>query len=256
MMRLREMDSKRTCVYLADTQGFPYGEKSQQEVIERALYTVSIAIRLFQPKTIVIACNTMSVAALSTLRKHFPLVPIVGTVPAIRLAAETTVNGRIGFLATDATVASSYSQDLKRNYASDCKIFPLGSPQLVTFVERHIADATESEKENAVKSAVEYFANRDCDTVILGCTHFTHLFNTFEKVFSAVRSNTRVVDSRGGVARRALEVCGVKGDGEERGEDKEKDGCVFVTGRGEGEEGIAWKKICDKYCLKWMGSVQ
>lgn len=248
MMRLFEMDKSRTCAYLADTAAFPYGEKSTDEVIERALFTAKTAIKAFSPSVIVVACNTMSVAALSSLRAAFSI-PIVGTVPAIRLAAETTKNRRIGFLATNATVAASYSKDLARCYASNCTVFPLGAPDMVDFVEKHIADATDEEKENAVSGAAKYFIERGCDTIILGCTHFTHLYDAMKKAADSMASGIAIVDSRDGVARQALKVRRTAACPSDAHTEYNK--CVFVTG----EDSIAWQKLCKAYSLKWMGKI-
>lgn len=263
MMRLLEMDSCRTCAYLADTAAFPYGEKSQDEVTERALFTCGSAIKAFDPRVVVVACNTMSVAALCALRERFAR-PIVGTVPAIRLAAETTKNKRIGFLATDATVAASYSNELTRCYASSCKVFPLGAPELVDFVEKRITDATEEEKEDAVLPAAKYFAERGCDTIILGCTHFTHLSDAMAKAASALIPDVAIVDSRDGVARQSLKVLrSLPTLHSTGGFDTQYaaqppctqhstliyDKCVFVTG----EDSVTWQKLCAAHSLKWMG---
>ena len=98
MLDLKKKSPESSCVYLGDTENFPYGEKSARQVSECATRAVQKIISLWNPKVLVIACNTISVGALSELRKKFPELPIVGTVPAIKIAAQKTRNGRIGLL--------------------------------------------------------------------------------------------------------------------------------------------------------------
>ena len=203
MLRLKRLAPDATCAYLADTVHFPYGEKTVPEIIEYATAAVSRIIDRWRPETIVVACNTMSVSALASLRQRFPFVPFIGTVPAIKLAASVTKNKKIGLLATNATVRDAYIRELEKGFASGCTIYSRGDADLVSFIERNIVTADENEKLQAVMPAVNYFAEKGCDTIVLGCTHFTHLADIMQK---AAGKNVSVVDSRDGVARHAIEV--------------------------------------------------
>lgn len=259
-----------SAVYLADTAAFPYGTKSSEEVKDCALRVVGKAIKMWQPSVVVVACNTISVHALGALRAAFAT-PIVGTVPAIRLAAEVTQNGRIGFLATDATVAASYSKDLASRYAVGCSVCPLGAPELVRFVEERIADADEAERESAVLPYIEHFASLGCDTIILGCTHFTHLADTFERVAGRLIPGVKVVDSRDGVARQALKVWGLSGvapvmSGSPSAAEGGVSRCAMTGGRHIGDytppavyvtggESVVWQRLCARLGLIWGGSI-
>ncbi len=203
MLYLRKKIPNCNCVYLGDTAHFPYGEKSPKEITECAASSIDLILKKWNPKTIVIGCNTISVTALSELRKLFPLTPIVGTVPAIKLAASLTKNKRIGLLATNATVKHPYCQNLINNFASDCKVFSLADPSLISFVEKNLFNSSEDEKMNAVLSDVNFFKQNDCDVIILGCTHFTHLAKEFSIVAGP---KIQIVDSREGVAKQAIRV--------------------------------------------------
>lgn len=86
-------------IYLGDTAHCPYGERSEDEII----YLVQQAIQFLveqEVKLVVVACNTVSQAALSMLRAMFPM-PFVGVVPAVKPAARATRCGRIGIAATN-----------------------------------------------------------------------------------------------------------------------------------------------------------
>lgn len=203
MLYLREKIPSCNCVYLGDTAHFPYGQKSPEEITECAALSIDLILKKWNPKTIVIGCNTISVTALDELRKLFPLTPIVGTVPAIKLAASVTKNKRIGLLATNATVKHPYCQNLINNFASDCKVFSFADPDLISFVEKNLFKSSEDEKIKAVLPDVNFFKQNDCDVIILGCTHFTHLAKEFALVASP---EIQIVDSREGVVKQAIRV--------------------------------------------------
>ena len=201
MISLHEKMPDARCVYLGDTANFPYGEKSPEQVTDCASKTIEKILSLWSPKVIVVACNTISVTALEELRKLFPEISIIGTVPAVKLGAKVSKNKRLGLLATNATVKHPYCQRLIDDFASDCFVAKRGDPELVDFIEKKYFTASEEERLNAVKPAAEFFKALGCDTVILGCTHFTHIFSEMKK---ACGSGVKVVDSRDGVANQAL----------------------------------------------------
>ncbi|MBR5965020.1 MAG: glutamate racemase [Treponema sp.] len=203
MLALKEKFPNASCVYLGDTAHFPYGQKTPQEIVSAASQAVKLIEQKWSPKTLVVACNTISVTALDDLRAIFPSLPIVGTVPAIKLAAKVTRNKRIGFLATNASVNHPYSQKLIDDFASDCQVFKRGDPDLIDFIEKKYFASSPDERRAAVLPAVQYFAANDCDTIILGCTHFTHIADDIK---AAAGDGVSVIDSREGVANQALRV--------------------------------------------------
>lgn len=207
MLSLKEKSPESRCVYLGDTVHFPYGEKSEEEVTLCASESIEKILDLWDPRIVVIACNTISVTALNQLRERFPDVPIVGTVPAIKLAAKVTKNKKIGLLATNATVKHPYCKKLVSDFASGCEVFNRGDPDLISFIEHDLFYASKEERTAAVKPAVDFFCSCGCDTIILGCTHFTHMAEDIKEYFSTVAGKkVFVVDSRDGVSNHALEV--------------------------------------------------
>lgn len=257
MHALKEKCPSAKCVYIGDTKNFPYGEKTREQVIECCSKEVESIIKTFSPKTIVIACNTISVTALDELRKRFPEVPFVGTVPAIRLAAKTTKNKRIGFLATNVTVNHPYSLKLIEDFASDCKVFSRGDPDLIEFIELHYFTATKEERMAAIKPALDYFAQNDCDTIILGCTHFTHVANEF---IEAAAPNVSIIDSREGVSRQAIKVEQIMEEAEGSGVVHEKtnvkDMTFYVTKLEGKEDEKEYKLLCQYFNIPWGGELK
>src|SRR5438445_2327425 len=121
-------------VYAADSAGFPYGDKTDAELASRVPALLGRLVERFQPRLAVIACNTASTIALEHVRSALDL-PIVGTVPAIKPAAEMSKTRVIGVLGTEATVRQPYVDDLAARFAADCTIIRHGSPELVELAE-------------------------------------------------------------------------------------------------------------------------
>ena len=203
MLHLQKKCPDVRCVYLGDTANFPYGEKTRQQITNCAAAASRLLIERFNPDAIVVACNTISVTALSELREMFPTVPFVGTVPAIKLAAAVSKKRRIGLLATRQTVENPYTDKLIADFASDCYIARRGDPDLIDFVEKKLFTATQEERAAAVAPAVDFFRQHDTDTIILGCTHFIHMADDIQ---NAAGSSVRVIDSRDGVVNQTMRV--------------------------------------------------
>src|SRR6187551_4089658 len=83
----RELLPTAPIVYAADSGGFPYGTKSEAEIASRVPALLGRLVERFQPRLVVIACNTASTIALEHVRSALDL-PVVGSVPAIKPAAE------------------------------------------------------------------------------------------------------------------------------------------------------------------------
>lgn len=201
LLHLKQKFPKANCVYLADTKNFPYGQKTSEQIIDCAKKICNLIIKKYNPHAIIIACNTISVTALNSLRKTFPMVHFIGTVPAIKPAALLSKTKKIGLLATNATVNNPYTLKLEKDFASDCEIITRGDPELISFIEHKFFQASEEERFLAVKPAVDFFKNNNCDVIVLACTHFLNMVDYIKK-YAGV--SIQVVDSREGVVNRAL----------------------------------------------------
>ena len=255
MLLLKEKSPERRCVYLGDTVHFPYGEKSFEEIVSCSSHAISQIIDRWNPRAVIIACNTISVTALDELRKLYPGLPIIGTVPAITLAAKVSLNKKIGFLATNASVNHPYSQKLIEDFASDCQVLKRGDPDLIDFIEHRLFTATREEKMAAVMPAVDYFNSCGCDTIILGCTHFTHMAREIDEAFASKSwRKVFVVDSRDGVSNHALDVIKTapeKPDSENLPEDM----TFFVTSLNGDDEKKEYETLCDKFHIPFGGCI-
>jgi glutamate racemase len=183
-------------VYAADSAGFPYGTKSESELAARVPALLGRLVERFRPRLVVIACNTASTIALDHARAAID-VPVVGTVPAIKPAAEMSKTRIIGVLGTEATVRQPYVDNLAREFAADCTIVRHGSAELVALAEAKLAG--EALDPAAIASAVRPLAETaNLDTVVLACTHFPLLAEEMTQALPGVA----FVDGGPGIARR------------------------------------------------------
>jgi glutamate racemase len=158
-------------VYLGDTARFPYGERSAKELRSFALELSDLLVEE-GTKLLVVACNSATSAALPALRERFAgRLRVVGVVePESRLAASATRNGRVGLLATPATVASgAYPRALLRE-APEATLHAVPCPTLAPLIQR--GGEVDDEVVSAVEGYCEPLRDAGVDTVILGCTHY------------------------------------------------------------------------------------
>jgi len=187
-------------VYAADTAGFPYGTKTEAEVAARVPALLGRLVERYRPQLVVIACNTASTIALSVVRGALDL-PVVGTVPAIKPAAEASATRVIGVLGTDATVRQPYVDRLAAEFASDCTIVRHGSAALVALAEAKLRgeQVAIEDVRGAIAGLFDGQHGGSVDTVVLACTHFPLLA---DELAAAVPHPVRFVDGAPGIARR------------------------------------------------------
>jgi glutamate racemase len=210
------------CLYLADTEGFPYGSRTEDELVSLVTQRVQALTECFDPDLFLIACNTASVIALSALRETFDK-PFVGVVPAVKPAAEQSRNRRIGLIATHGTVVNGYTDRLIRDYAANCRVVRYDGQRLVDFVENEFSAADPAARRAAVLPACKFFLDEGVDSLVLGCTHFIHLIDEFRL---ALGSRVSLIDSVEGVGRQVLRRLAETGIGEE----EEKSFRIYTSG--------------------------
>lgn len=205
---IRQLLPDLKVIYAFDNAVFPYGEKSEDVIVDRVVSITSTVAQLHPIDIVVIACNTASTVSLPALRARFTI-PIVGVVPAIKPAVALTRNGVVGLLATRATVQRSYTHDLISRFAAGCDIKLLGSSRLVQMAEDKLhgiaIDLAELKSELAPWLKLEICP----DTVVLGCTHFPLLK---EELSAVLPAGTKLVDSGAAIARRVASLLNINLD--------------------------------------------
>lgn len=187
-------------VYVADNGGFPYGTKSEPEIAARVPALLGRLVERCRPRLVVIACNTASTIALAAVRGALD-VPVVGTVPAIKPAAEQSRSRVIAVLGTDATVRQPYVDDLSNRFAADCIVLRHGSARLVELAEAKLrGEPADRETYAAVLAGLLDQPGGDrIDTVVLACTHFPLVA---DELAAAAPRPLSFVDGGAGIARR------------------------------------------------------
>jgi glutamate racemase len=207
--------------YAADSGFFPYGIKTDQELRARLPALCAALVARARPDVLVIACNTASTLSLPDIRARVN-VPVVGTVPAIKPAAEQTRTGVIGLLATPGTVRRAYLDDLERQFAQGRKVIRRGSAGLVDIAERAVRGQPVDEEQvaYAVKPLFEGADGARIDIVVLACTHFPLIR---EAISRACPPQVELIDTGGAVARQAIRVA-------PHGGPREGNPMAYVTG--------------------------
>jgi glutamate racemase len=158
-------------LYLGDTARFPYGDRGAAELLAFARELGGILLDR-GAKLLVVACNSATAAALPTLRGELEgRLPVVGVVhPESRLAAAATLNGRIGLIATPATVSSGAYARALAEAAPEAELHAVASAELAPLIQE--GGEVDARVVSCVEGLCRPLRQAGADTVILGCTHY------------------------------------------------------------------------------------
>lgn len=187
-------------IYFGDQAKVPYGERSLEEVRQLAEGVTRLMMNQ-GAKLIVIACNTASAAALKHLRALYPEFPFVGMEPAVKPAAEQTLSGKVGVLATPSTFHGELYASVVERFAKDVQIFEATCPGLVKQVERGYLNTYLTR--GILQKALEPMLAEGVDTLVMGCTHFPFVIPLIQQIAG---ENVRVIDPAPAIARQTERV--------------------------------------------------
>ena len=196
-------------VYAADDAGFPYGAWQADDLVWRVVAVMRRLIAETSPDVVVIACNTASTLVLPHLRAAFAKLPFVGTVPAIKPAAEHSRSKLISVLATPGTVTRDYTRDLVSAFAAHCSVQLVGSQKLARIAEDFMHGLPVSDADIAEEIApcfVETGGHRT-DEIVLACTHYPLLLDAFRRL---APWPVEWIDPAPAIARQVSRVLGEK----------------------------------------------
>lgn len=202
LKEIRQQLPSLSLYYLMDNAAFPYGTKADDFLIHRILTVIRAAVQTLQPDLLVIACNTASTLALSQLRQTLSI-PVVGVVPAIKVAASLPDAHHIGLLATPATVQRAYTDQLIADFGQGKSIQKFGSSLLVEMAE-HWINQQQAPDLTALQQHLSVWFNQTpaLTHVVLGCTHFPLL----QPELSQLWPHIVWVDSSAAIARRVASL--------------------------------------------------
>lgn len=222
-------------IYYGDTANMPYGPKSERQVRDYMVEALEF-LEPYQPRALVIACNTATCAAGAFLRAKYSL-PIIGMEPAIKPAVEMMGGSgrRVLLLATALTINSAKVADLK------AKVDPLGlvdalpCPELV-----EMAEALNFDQDAAAACLRRKLASFDLScygAAVLGCTHYSYFHQAVAQVLPA---GVEIIDGNDGTVRRLMDVIGYETGG---GRPGKREIILHLTAGGEDQKIAAAKSM-------------
>ncbi|GIQ68155.1 glutamate racemase [Xylanibacillus composti] len=191
-------------VYFGDSARSPYGPRKPEEIVRFTMQIVRYLLR-FQPKLLVIACNTATAVALDQVRASVSI-PVVGVIcPGARAAVKKTKSGVIGVIGTECTVRSqAYDQALK-DLSPKLEVLSQPCPRFVPLVEQgdfHSPQAKQAVWESL--APLKHHAHgKPMDCLILGCTHYPFLQDAISSVMG---SGVELINSAEETARETSAV--------------------------------------------------
>lgn len=192
-------------LYAADSGHAPYGERSETEVVERALAVTKFLLSQ-GVKALVVACNTATAAAVASLRQQYPELILVGVEPGLKPAAQLTACSTVGVLATASTLNSERFIALQRQIelSHEVKFFAQACNGLAAQIEKGELDTP------ATRQLVEHYVGallaEAADVLVLGCTHYPFVLPLIEQAISQHggqdNMTVKLVDTGDAVARQ------------------------------------------------------
>lgn len=209
LKHLREHLPLENFLYVADTAYAPYGERSNEELIERSIKITEFFLEQ-GIKALVIACNTATAAAVATLRERYPTLIIIGMEPGIKPAAARSASKIVGVLATRSTLQSEkfnrLSEQLERE--TQTQFIPQACIGLVNQIEQ--GDLHSAEILNLLRLYVPPLLDQGVDTLVLGCTHYPFVEQQIRQVIREHQADQvkhiHIIDTGEAVARRLSDL--------------------------------------------------
>jgi len=191
---IRQLPQEKIC-YFGDTARSPYGPRSP-EVVRAFTKQVALFLAEFQPKILVIACNTATAAALEEVRKLVS-VPVIGVIyPGARAAIKDTNTKFVGVIGTEGTIRSKAYERALQRVSPGIQVISQACPQFVPLVEAGMYEHEDSYE--VIYSSLRPLIGLPIDCLILGCTHYPFLESFIQQ---AMGPNVGLINSAGETAR-------------------------------------------------------
>jgi glutamate racemase len=205
-------------LYLGDTARFPYGNRSHAELLAFGRELAGILLDR-GAKVIVVACNSATAAALPELREELAnRVHVIGVVtPEAGLAATATRNGKVGLIATPATVKSgAYERAVAAASGGRAELHAVASADLASLIQN--GSEVDQRTVACVERACAPLRGAGVDTVILGCTHYPLVRPILQRTLGR---DVQIVSSGEAIAaevERELDSTGLAAPSDRRGD--------------------------------------
>jgi glutamate racemase len=198
-------------LYFADSGYAPYGGRTEDEVVARALAVAGFLMQ-YEVKAMVVACNTATAAAIKALRARYPEMPLVGVEPGLKPAAALTRSGTVGVLATKGTLASEKFKLLHEQISAATNVTFLPQPCIGLADQVEKGELHSAETAALVRGYVEPLIEQGADTLVLGCTHYPFVRPLIEEIAERFTSKpVTIVDTGEPIARQLVRLLTERG---------------------------------------------
>ncbi len=203
----RRISPTADILYLADRYNAPYGTKSEEELISLVENDIEKLASLGAEKVLMACCTASTVHQKLSAEKREISIPIIA--PASRKAAQISKNGNIAVIATERTVKSHAFRNEIKSILPTASVTELAVQRLVSLIENGSRDGKiDDEARRETEMLLSPLSDLDIDTVILGCTHFTHLKKEISNIFPAAKLVSSADEGAYALAEATL-ACGL-----------------------------------------------
>ena len=197
---IRILLPQENLIYFGDTARVPYGNKSPL-VVQKYSLEIAKFLEMQNVKMIVVACNTASALALSSLKNEVRI-PVIGVIePGVRAAIKSAQNNSIAVIGTKATITSGAYQNRIKRLRSSINVIAIPCPLFVPIVEENLINT------KIAKDAMEMYLSdlkqTNIKSVILACTHYPLLKDQISNYFD---NKIDLVDSAYETAKEVKET--------------------------------------------------
>ncbi|MEA2049098.1 MAG: glutamate racemase [Campylobacterota bacterium] len=194
--------------YVADTKNAPYGEKRPEQILQYSLKITEYFIETYHIDALILACNTATAYAIEQIRQNYPSLIIIGTEPGIKPAIEQTLSGKIGVLATPATLQGDKYRKLLDTLSvhKPVEIYQQACAGLVEEIEKGRVNS------ETIKVLLDGWLTpmreKGVDTIVLGCTHYPLVSQSIEKI---MYNNINLIHTGEAISKHLLDLSTQKG---------------------------------------------
>lgn len=169
LKELSQLLENENFLFYGDTKNMPYGNKTESQIIDFAKNDLDY-INSFDLKAIVVGCNTIDSIAIDKLKDQYA-VPIYRIIePTCLQAVNISSNKKIAIMATGATIGSAAYQNTLKYLDNAVETTPISCHQFTELIEAGLKDSGQMDR--AISEYIQPVINNNCDTLILGCTHY------------------------------------------------------------------------------------
>jgi glutamate racemase len=186
-------------IYLADSKNSPYGQKSEEKILELSIKNTEVLLNK-NCKIIVVACNTATTNAIKYLRENYDI-PFIGIEPAIKPASIKTKTKNIGILATKGTLNSHLFTTTSNSLRQEVSIIEQVGEGLVELIEN--GQLVSKEMTQLLTNHLQKLLKYNIDYLVLGCTHYPYLIPQIQEI---IGTDITIIDSGQAVAKQTKKI--------------------------------------------------